>query len=481
MKPRLIAAVAILFCLVGAASAHRLDEYLQATIISVGKDHLQVSMRMIPGVAVSSSVIASIDSNGDDVITPAEQRAYAERVLGDLSLTVDGKSVDPKLVSADFPQIELMREGLGEIHIEFTADLPHGGPNRRLILENHHQNQNAAYLVNCLVPRDPDIRIVAQNRNELQSFYQLDYVQIGGAPASVRFKWWTSVLGWTGGANFISLFRLGMRHIAQGTDHLLFLLVLLLPAPLIVVGSRWAGSAGVRSSVFHILKIVTAFTIGHSITLALAAFEIVRVPSRPIEVLIAVSILVSAIHALRPIFPGKEAGIAAFFGLIHGLAFAATLSELGLGRWERLTGILAFNMGIETMQMVVVAVTMPSLVLMSRTRAYSLLRTGGALFAGLAAAGWIVERLSGVHSSVDVVVGALANQAVWVAAALFLISLGCWRLNDIFDRQTAARTRSAGLNRTVASGIDHSKAAFKSNEISSGKSSRYGLAVNRWN
>ena len=77
---------------------------------------------------------------------------------------------------------------------------------------------------------------------------------------------------------FISIFRLGMRHIAEGTDHLLFLLVLFLPAPLIAVGSRWAGLADMRSSVLRILKIVTAFTVGHSITLALAAFGVVPVP-----------------------------------------------------------------------------------------------------------------------------------------------------------------------------------------------------------
>lgn len=83
-----------------------------------------------------------------------------------------------------------------------------------------------------------------------------------------------------------------MRHIAEGTDHLLFLLALLLPAPLLVFRPRWAGFAGVRHSVLQILKVVTAFTIGHSITLALAALGLVRVPSRPIEILIAFSILV---------------------------------------------------------------------------------------------------------------------------------------------------------------------------------------------
>src|SRR5579871_3042434 len=151
MKTKLVAAIAIFISLGGVASAHRLDEYLQATIISLEKDHVQVAMRLIPGVAVSSSIIATIDSNGDGVVSIAEQQAYAERVLGDLSLTVDGNRLKPKLVSVNFPLLEQMREGIGEIHIEFTADLPRGGPNRRLILENHHQSRNAAYLVNSLV------------------------------------------------------------------------------------------------------------------------------------------------------------------------------------------------------------------------------------------------------------------------------------------------------------------------------------------
>ena len=350
-------------------------------------------------------------------------------MLGDLLLTVDDNPLKPKLVSMDFPRVEQMREGLGEIHLEFTVDLPRGGSNRKLTLENHHQSGSAAYLVNSLVPSDPDIRIVAQTRNAQQSFYQLDYVQAGVPSDPSPLKWWINLPGRITGIGFASLFRLGMQHIAEGTDHLLFLLVLLLPAPLIIVGSRWAGFAGARSSVLRILKIVTAFTIGHSITLALAAFGIVRVSARPIEVLIAVSILVSAIHAFRPIFPGKEAGIAAFFGLIHGLAFAATLGELGLGRLERVAGILAFNLGIGTMQMLVVAATMPSLVLMSRTRAYPLLRIAGALFAGVASVGWIAQRLLGVHDSVDVVVNCVAHYAVWIAGALFLISLGClWHM-----------------------------------------------------
>jgi len=228
-----------------------------------------------------------------------------------------------------------------------------------------------------------------------------------------------------------SLFHLGMHHIAEGTDHLLFLLVLLLPAPLVVVASRWTGVTGVRSSLLHILRIVTAFTIGHSVTLGLAAFGFVHLPSRPVEVLIAVSILVSAVHALRPIFPGKEAAIAAFFGLFHGLAFASTLSELGLARWERVAGILAFNLGIETMQIAVVVAILPSLLLMSRTRVYPFLRTFGSFSAGAVSVMWIAERTWSVQSPVDVAVNGLMHHAIWIAAGLLLMSVVCWRRSHI--------------------------------------------------
>src|SRR5208282_1954242 len=347
-----------------------LDEYLQATILSVEDDPVQTTMRLIPGVAVSSFVLANIDTNADGVISEAEQRAYAERVLRDLSITVDGQRVRPTLVSQKFPSIEQIKEGLGEIQIEFTVDLPPGGPQRRIVLENHHQNAISAYLVNCLVPSDPSIRILAQNRNETQSFYQLDYMQPGSGSQPLFSKLSSNLRAWINSVGFASIFRLGMRHIAEGTDHLLFLLALLLPAPLLLVGRRWAGFAGTRLSVLRILKVVTAFTVGHSLTLALAALGLVRVPSGPIEVFIAISILVSAAHALRPLFPGREAGIAVFFGLIHGLAFASVLGELGLRGWALVTSIFAFNLGIETMQLIVVAVTMPCLVLFSRARWY---------------------------------------------------------------------------------------------------------------
>lgn len=175
-----LAAVGVILLLGGTpAVAHRLDEYLQATTIRLEKDRVQAEIRLAPGVAVFRRVLAEIDTNANGSISGAEQRAYAKRVLRDMSLTINGDRLRLRLVSLKFAQIEKLREGRGEIQLEFNADVASSGPNRRLIFENHHQPRIAAYLVNCLVPRDPDIRVTAQNRNYRQSFYQLDYVQVG--------------------------------------------------------------------------------------------------------------------------------------------------------------------------------------------------------------------------------------------------------------------------------------------------------------
>jgi hypothetical protein len=417
-------AACILLC-APVASAHRIDEYLQATLLSPQTNRVQASMRLIPGILVSQSVIAGIDGNGDGVFSDSEMRAYAQRVLGDLTITMNGRNVQPTLLSWNFPEPAQMREGLGEIHIEYSIGYrAGGGPNQHLVLTNRHLNDSSVYLVNALVPQDPAIQILAQKRNERQSTYELDYQRTAAVGAVSRMPW-SNITAWLSSIQFSTLFRLGMRHIAEGTDHLLFLLVLLLPAPLLASRSRWDLPAALRPSLKRILSIVTAFTVGHSITLSLAAFNAVHVPGRPIEVLIAVSILVSAVHAFRPIFPGNEAWIAGFFGLIHGLAFAATLDRLGLTRWDRVAGILAFNLGIETMQLVVVAAVLPSLILMSRTQVYPLLRIGGAITGGLASIGWIFERLFDLATPVDAAMNALARHALLIAVNLLLVSLIC--------------------------------------------------------
>jgi hypothetical protein len=209
MKTRLVAAGAILVLVGTPASAHRLDEYLQATTISVEKDRVQAQIRLTPGVAVFPIVFANIDTDADGVISEVEQRAYAERVLGDLSLTIDGDRLRLRLVSLKFAKIEEMKGGLGEIQLEFDADVPSGGPNRSLTFENQHQSRIAAYLVNCLVPRDPGIRITAQNRNYQQSFYQLDYMQADVRSGPQSSAWWSNSRVWLGAAALLLLAGFG--------------------------------------------------------------------------------------------------------------------------------------------------------------------------------------------------------------------------------------------------------------------------------
>lgn len=418
-KLSILVPIVLLFCL--PAFPHRLDEYLEATIFSVEKDHIYVWMRLAPGVAVFPAVFASIDTDGDGVISEIEQRAYADNVLGDISLVIDGHSLKPHLMSMNFPEIERLKDGMGEIQIEFVADLPAGGPNRELIFENHHQKSIAAYLVNCLVPSDGNIRITAQKRNENQSFYQLDFAQ--GKERSTQPRNASPLQLFSG---FSGALRLGIHHIAEGTDHLLFLLALLLPAPLLPRGPRWGQPASVRQSLGRIVRIVTAFTLGHSLTLTVAAFSILHFPKRPIEVLIAISILVSAVHAMRPLFPGREAIIAVFFGLIHGLAFGTVLSDLGLHGRYLLVSILGFNLGIEIMQVVAVCATMPSLLMLSRTRLYSFVRLSGVLFAMVASVGWVTERVVGTSNRIGPVVENVAKHSPSVSMTLFLASMLLW-------------------------------------------------------
>lgn len=203
---------------------------------------------------------------------------------------------------------------------------------------------------------------------------------------------------WVGFKGMVSL---GMQHIKEGTDHLLFLLALLLPATLLTDGSRWGGFGGSRYSLVRLLKIVTAFTVGHSITLLVGALGWLRLPQQPVEVLIAYSILISAVHAMRPLFPGKETYMAAGFGLVHGLAFATVLADLHLSAGPLALSILGFNLGIELMQLFVIAVTMPWLVLLSLTPVYARVRMLCAALAAIAALGWMTSRITGQTNFID--------------------------------------------------------------------------------
>ncbi|HEX4341025.1 MAG TPA: HupE/UreJ family protein [Polyangiaceae bacterium] len=194
---------------------------------------------------------------------------------------------------------------------------------------------------------------------------------------------------WNG---FRSVVTLGMEHIATGSDHLMFLFALVLVAPFVAVGGRWRIRRGTRDTILTLARVVSAFTIGHSVTLALGAFGVVALPTDLIEASIAASILVTAVHAMRPLFPGREALIAGSFGLVHGLAFASTLAGRDLGRAQAAWTLLGFNTGIELGQLGLLFLVVPWLLVLARTRAYDAFRFAGGAMASVFATGWLLER-----------------------------------------------------------------------------------------
>ena len=222
---------------------------------------------------------------------------------------------------------------------------------------------------------------------------------------------------WTG---FVAAIGLGIHHIAVGHDHLLFLIALLLPAPLLLVGGRWGGYAGWRGTFHSLALIITAFTIGHSITLIGGAFFGWQLHAQPVEIMIAVSILISAIHAWRPLFAGREPLVAGGFGLVHGLAFATIIGRIGLDPLQKAQSILGFNLGIELVQLLVVAMVLPGLVLCAQSPAYRLIRPAAAGIAGTAAILWIIERASGHDFAPAQIVDAALGYAPWLFALGFI-------------------------------------------------------------
>jgi hypothetical protein len=223
--------------------------------------------------------------------------------------------------------------------------------------------------------------------------------------------------------SFADMFSLGMRKMRQGVDHLFFLFTLLLPAMLVTNRKQWGQFGGVGYSLVRIFKIVIAFIVGHSVTLLVGATGLIHFPGRAIEVLIALSILISAIHAYKPIFPGKEIYIAAGFGLIHGMAFAETLVNLNLDTGRMALSILGFNLGIGMMQLFIIAIVMPWLIILSRISFYNGVRITGAATAALASISWMVERITGTPNLISSAVMAGSGYISWLVAALAVTAI----------------------------------------------------------
>ncbi len=185
--------------------------------------------------------------------------------------------------------------------------------------------------------------------------------------------------GQAGGSRLVSfgrIFILGVEHILVGVDHILFLLALLI----------------VNARLISVVKVVTAFTLAHSVTLALAWYGIVDLPGRLVESAIAFSIGFVAVSNLIGRTVSHRWLLAGAFGLVHGLGFFGALGDLGLAESDAVTTLLAFNLGVEAGQLAIVALVFPLLFLWVRQTWYRRSAQAASLLILSVAAWWIVER-----------------------------------------------------------------------------------------
>jgi len=188
----------------------------------------------------------------------------------------------------------------------------------------------------------------------------------------------------------------GVWHIWTGFDHILFLLSLLLPAVFVrsrVSGRAWEAAPNFRAALLDVVKVVTAFTVAHSITLSLAALGVINLPSRLVESAIALSVVLAALNNIRPIVFERRWVIAFSFGLIHGFGFASVLADLGLPQESLLIALIAFNLGVELGQLTIVGIFLPIAFALRRTWLYRrILFVYGSAAIALIALLWLVQR-----------------------------------------------------------------------------------------
>jgi len=186
----------------------------------------------------------------------------------------------------------------------------------------------------------------------------------------------------------------GVWHIWKGADHILFLVVLLLPAVLVLRNKQWTAQNDLRRIVINTAKIVTAFTVAHSITLLLATFKIVEFSGGWVEPLIAASVIVGALNNIYPLVQKNLYLLVFAFGLVHGFGFAIVLQELGLATGSTVVALLAFNVGVELGQLVIVATLLPLIYTLRKYKAYqSAFLKMGSFSAIFVASFWLVERI----------------------------------------------------------------------------------------
>ena len=185
-----LAALAAWLLLPAAGSAHRLDEYLQASRLGIERDRVNVEIDLTPGVSVAREVFGWIDTDTNGSISSAEADAYAHRVLDSITLDVDGRRQPLALLDRQMPDFLDMSQGVGTIRLRATAQMPAAAAGfHRLVYRNLHRPDVSVYLVNALLPESTAVAITAQHRDTQQHELRLDYrIESSWAPPTPAWR-----------------------------------------------------------------------------------------------------------------------------------------------------------------------------------------------------------------------------------------------------------------------------------------------------
>ena len=195
----LVVLVAWLAC-APRAEAHRLDEYLQATRVSIELDRVTVEIDLTAGTSLAASVFGWIDTDGDGQLSGAERAAYARQVIDSVMLTADGRRVTLAVTGNDFPDRREMTEGIGAVRLRANARIPSTASGRHVVTYlNSHRSESSVYLANALVPTDNRIAITSQRRDPAQHMLTLEY--------DVAYGAWPQVLLLASAIGILSLRR----------------------------------------------------------------------------------------------------------------------------------------------------------------------------------------------------------------------------------------------------------------------------------
>jgi HupE/UreJ protein len=187
----------------------------------------------------------------------------------------------------------------------------------------------------------------------------------------------------------------GVWHIWIGFDHILFVVTLLLPAVLLLKQGQWLPGNDFRHTFSQTVKVISAFTIAHSLTLALTVFNVLTLPAQAVESIIAATVIIAAVNNIYKCVEGRLWMLAFVFGLIHGMGFASVLLELGLPSNTQALALIAFNIGVEIGQIAIIIAILPTLYYFRTRRFYRpLLIQGGSWMIVVIASIWFFERIT---------------------------------------------------------------------------------------